>query len=78
MTMAKTKRTPHWPLVSTNPRGLAARVAATRPSPHQFQLPRAIQLSLSIYKVYIQVYILSPYSLAINHSAEAIVDAVVK
>jgi hypothetical protein len=41
MTMAKTKRTPHQPLVSTDPRGLAARVAATRPSPHHFQLPRA-------------------------------------
>ncbi len=41
MTMAKTKRTPHWPLVSTNPRGLAGRVAATRPSPRRFQLPRA-------------------------------------
>ncbi len=37
MTMAKTKRTPHQPLVSTNPRGLAARVAATHPSPHCFQ-----------------------------------------
>jgi hypothetical protein len=31
MTMAKTKRTPHRPLVFTNLRGLAARVAATRP-----------------------------------------------
>ncbi len=35
-------------------------------------------LHLSIYKLYIQNCILSPYSLAINHSAEAIVDAVVK
>ncbi len=41
MTMAKTKRTPHWPLVSTNPRGLAARFAATCPSPRHFQLPSA-------------------------------------
>ncbi len=42
MPMAKTKRrTPRQPLVSTNPRGLAACVAATRPSPHCFQLPRA-------------------------------------
>ncbi len=41
MTMAKTKRTPHQPLVSTNPRGLAARVAATRPSICHFQPPRA-------------------------------------
>ncbi len=35
-------------------------------------------LHLSIYKLYIQICILSPYSLAINHSAEAIVDAVIK
>ncbi len=41
MTMAKTKITPHQPLVSTNPRGLAAHVAATHPSPRHFQLPRA-------------------------------------
>jgi hypothetical protein len=41
MTMAKTKRTPHQPLISTNPRGLAARVTATRPSPCCFQPPRA-------------------------------------
>jgi hypothetical protein len=41
MTMANTKRTPHQPLVSTNPRGLAAPVAATPSSPHCFQLPRA-------------------------------------
>jgi hypothetical protein len=41
MTMAKTKRTPHRPLVSTDPRGLAARVAATRPSPCHFQPLRA-------------------------------------
>jgi hypothetical protein len=41
MTMAKTKRTPHQPLVSTNLRGLAARVAATCPSPRCFQPPRA-------------------------------------
>ncbi len=41
MTMAKTKRTPHQPLVSTDPRGLAARVAVTHPSPHRFQPPRA-------------------------------------
>jgi hypothetical protein len=41
MTMAKTKRTPHQPLVSTNPRGLAAHVAAACPSPCCFQLPRA-------------------------------------
>ncbi len=34
-------------------------------------------LHLSIYKLYIQICILSPYSLAINHSTEAIVDAVV-
>jgi hypothetical protein len=39
--MAKTKRTPHRPLVSTNPRGIAARVAATCPSPHRFQPLRA-------------------------------------
>jgi hypothetical protein len=39
--MAKTKRTPRQPLVSTNPRGLAARVAATSPSPCRFQPPRA-------------------------------------
>jgi hypothetical protein len=41
MTMAKTKRTPHQPLVSTDPRSLAACVAATHPSPCHFQLPRA-------------------------------------
>jgi hypothetical protein len=41
MTMAKIKRTPHQPLVSTNPRGLAARVAVTRPSPCHFQPPWA-------------------------------------
>ncbi len=41
MIMAKTKRTPHWPLVSTNPRGLAACVTATHPSPHRFQASRA-------------------------------------
>ncbi len=41
MTMAKTKRTPHWPLILTAPRGLAARVTATCPSPHHFQPLRA-------------------------------------
>ncbi len=41
MTMAKTKRTPHRPLISTDPRGLAASVAATCPSPCHFQPPRA-------------------------------------
>jgi hypothetical protein len=41
MTMAKTKRTPHQPLVFTNPRGLAACIAATRPSPCCLQPPRA-------------------------------------
>ncbi len=37
----KNKRTPHQPLISTNPRDLAARVAATCPSPRCFQPPRA-------------------------------------
>ena len=41
MTMVKIKRTPHQPLISTNLRGLGARVAATRPSPRHFQPPRA-------------------------------------
>ncbi len=41
MTMAKTKRAPHQPLVSTGPRGLAACITATCPSPHRFQPPRA-------------------------------------
>ncbi len=41
MTMAKTKRTPCQPLVSTDPRGLAAGITATRPSPCHFQPPRA-------------------------------------
>jgi hypothetical protein len=41
MTMAKTKKTPHQPLVSTNPRGLAARIAATCLSPHCYQPTRA-------------------------------------
>ncbi len=35
-------------------------------------------LHLSIYKSYIRICILSPYSLAIKHSAEVIVDGVVK
>ncbi len=35
-------------------------------------------LHLSIYKSYIRICILSPYSLAINHSAEAIVDTIAK
>ncbi len=41
MTMKKTKRTHHQPLVSTNPRGLAAPIAATCPSTCHFQPPRA-------------------------------------
>ncbi len=41
MTRAKTKRTPHRPLVSTDPRGLAARIAVTRSSPRRFQPTRA-------------------------------------
>ncbi len=41
VTMAKTKRIPRQTLVSTNPRGLAARVATTRLSPCCFQPPRA-------------------------------------
>jgi hypothetical protein len=41
--MAKIKRTPRQPLVSTNtnPRGLAAGFIATHPSPYCFQLPGA-------------------------------------
>jgi hypothetical protein len=39
--MAKTKRIPRQPLVSTDPRGLAARIATTCPSPYCFQPPRA-------------------------------------
>ncbi len=35
-------------------------------------------LHLSIYEFYIWICILSPYSLAIKHSAEVIDDAVVK
>jgi hypothetical protein len=37
----KNQENPHQPLVFTNPRGLAARVAAICPSPHCFQPPRA-------------------------------------
>ncbi len=41
MTMAKTERTPHQPLISTDPGGLAFRVTAICPSPRCFQPPRA-------------------------------------
>jgi hypothetical protein len=42
MTMGKTKRTPHQPLVSTNLRGLAACIAVIHPSRCCFQPPRAL------------------------------------